>query len=91
MTESFWLPGQQKNQITCSFQGSSTSSDGSVPTETDMGRGGFAKPGHSWGDREGTQEDKETLNGIVKTQLQDPRNKGGYIWRFVYLYDSCVS
>ena len=81
----------KKDQIICSFQGSSTSPDGSASTEADKGRGGVAKPGHSWGDREGTEEDKETLNGIVKTQLQDPRNQGRYIWRFVKLNDSCIS
>ena len=64
---------------THSFQGSSTSPDGSASTEAATGGEGFSKPGRSWGDKEGTEEDKETLNGIVKTQLQDQRNQGRYV------------
>ena len=72
---------KDKIKQTHSLQVSSTSPGASAESaSTDVGGGGsFAKPGRNWGEREGSKEDRETLNGIVMTHLQEPQNQGRYI------------
>ena len=68
---------KQTNYLQVSF---TSPAAGAESASTDVGGGGgFAKPGLSWGEREGSQEDRETLNGIVMTHLQEPQNQGRYI------------
>ena len=62
---------------------SGASSVGVSSPEAGVERGAWPRPGRTWGDKEGTQEDKETLGGIVMARLQDPGNIGKYIWGLV--------
>ena len=68
-----------------SLAGASTGANG--------GSGAAAEPpeGKSWGNKEGTEEDKGVLNDIIKAELQKPGNKGKFILDFTMINDSCIS
>ena len=44
-----------------------------------------------WGDREGTEKDKDILGDIIKAELQVPGNRGRVFWSAIMINDSFTS